>query len=76
MDKPLFPRPSELPSSARHFDEAIYSRLTQAREFISDCYDQPLDLQQISRQAFFSPYHFLRLFRCGNWFSMTQHLQN
>jgi AraC-like DNA-binding protein len=41
----------------------IYQRLSHAREFIDACYHLPLDLEQISRQAFFSPYHFLRLFK-------------
>lgn len=40
----------------------VYQRLCHAREFIDACYAHPLDLDQIARQAFFSPYHFLRLF--------------
>ena len=40
-----------------------YERLCRAREFIDLCYDLPLNLEQISSQACFSRYHFLRLFR-------------
>ncbi|MGH9883752.1 MAG: helix-turn-helix domain-containing protein, partial [Pyrinomonadaceae bacterium] len=41
----------------------VYERLCRAREFIDLCYDLPLSLDQISSQACFSRYHFLRLFR-------------
>ncbi|MCA1601013.1 MAG: AraC family transcriptional regulator [Acidobacteria bacterium] len=41
----------------------VYERLCRAREFIDLCYDLPLNLDQISSQACFSRYHFLRLFR-------------
>ena len=44
-------------------DADTYRRLSRAREFIDDCYYLPLDLDQISRQACLSRYHFLRLFR-------------
>jgi AraC-like DNA-binding protein len=40
-----------------------YKRLIRARAFIDECYDLPLDLEQIAGQASFSRYHFLRLFR-------------
>jgi AraC-like DNA-binding protein len=49
----------------------IYQRLCHAREFIDACYHLPLDLSQIARQACFSPYHFLRLFRQA--FNKTPH---
>jgi AraC-like DNA-binding protein len=48
-----------------------YQRLIRARAFIDDCYDLPLDLEQIASQASFSRYHFLRLFR--NTFDQTPH---
>ncbi|HEX4900746.1 MAG TPA: AraC family transcriptional regulator, partial [Pyrinomonadaceae bacterium] len=41
----------------------VYERLCRARQFIDLCYDLPLNLDQISSQACFSRYHFLRLFR-------------
>lgn len=41
----------------------VYERLCRARDFIDVCYDLPLNLDQISSQACFSRYHFLRLFR-------------
>jgi AraC-like DNA-binding protein len=49
----------------------IDQRLRHAREFIDTSYHLPLDLNQISQQAFFSPYHFLRLFR--KTFHQTPH---
>ncbi len=51
------------PLNSSRTDEDIYRRLRQAREFIDASYHLPLDLGQISRQAYFSPYHFLRLFK-------------
>lgn len=44
-------------------DREIYQRLRHAREFIDTSFHLPIDLEQISRRAFFSPYHFLRLFK-------------
>jgi AraC-like DNA-binding protein len=55
--------------STLHAD--TYRRLMRAREFIDECYDQPLDLEQISGEACLSRYHFLRLFRRA--FNKTPH---
>jgi AraC-like DNA-binding protein len=41
----------------------LHERLSRARKFIDESYQLPLDLSEISKQACFSPYHFLRLFR-------------
>jgi len=49
----------------------IHERLCRARTFIDECYDLPLDLREISKQACLSRYHFLRLFR--NAFETTPH---
>lgn len=49
----------------------VYQRLCRARAFIDRCYDHPLSLDQISSQACFSRYHFLRLFRQA--FDKTPH---
>ena len=49
----------------------IYRRLCRAREFMDDCYDLPLDVDQIAREACFSRYHFIRLFRQA--FQQTPH---
>src|SRR5260370_14642468 len=46
-------------------------RLCRARMFIDECYDLPLDLTEISKQACLSRYHFLRLFRDA--FETTPH---
>ena len=49
----------------------VYRRLCRARELIDHCYDHPLSLDQISSEACFSRYHFLRLFRQA--FNKTPH---
>lgn len=49
----------------------IHQRLCRARSFIDECYDLPLDLREISKQACLSRYHFLRLFRDA--FDTTPH---
>jgi len=41
----------------------IYQRIAAAKVFIDDNYHDVIDLQQISRQAFLSRFHFHRLFR-------------
>jgi AraC-like DNA-binding protein len=42
-----------------------HNRLRLARAFIDRHYDTPITLEQISREAGFSPYHFIRLFRAA-----------
>ena len=49
----------------------VFERLNRARIFIDRCYDLPLNLDEISSQACFSRYHFLRLFRQA--FNKTPH---
>jgi AraC-like DNA-binding protein len=49
----------------------IHERLCRARRYIDECYDLPLDLAEISKQACLSRYHFLRLFR--DTFETTPH---
>jgi AraC-like DNA-binding protein len=49
----------------------VLERLDRARKFIDRCYDLPLNLDEISSQACFSRYHFLRLFRQA--FNKTPH---
>jgi AraC-like DNA-binding protein len=49
----------------------LYERLCRARRYIDECYDLPLDLTEISKQACLSRYHFLRLFR--DTFETTPH---
>ena len=49
----------------------VHERLCRARAFIDECYDLPLDLEEISKQACLSRYHFLRLFREA--FATTPH---
>jgi len=54
-----FTRPSDLRS------------LRRARHLIDRCYDRPLDLAQLSSEASFSRYHFIRLFRSA--YAQTPH---
>lgn len=49
----------------------LHERLCRARTYIDECYDLPLDLAEISKQACLSRYHFLRLFRDA--FATTPH---
>src|SRR3954468_5090737 len=46
-----------------HPNADLRERLWRARKFMDECYDQPLDLTEISRHACLSRYHFLRSFR-------------
>ncbi|MEM8531963.1 MAG: AraC family transcriptional regulator [Chloroflexota bacterium] len=48
-----------------------YQQLLRARHFMREHYASSLDLDQIARQASFSRYHFLRLFR--ETFHQTPH---
>lgn len=41
----------------------IYQRIVAAKAFIDSHYDKDIDLEQISKQAFLSRFHFHRLFR-------------
>jgi AraC-like DNA-binding protein len=52
-------------------DADLHERLCRARRYIDECYDLPLDLREISKQACLSRYHFLRLFR--DTFATTPH---
>jgi AraC-like DNA-binding protein len=52
-------------------DSDLHERLCRARRYIDECYDLPLNLTEISKQACLSRYHFLRLFRDA--FETTPH---
>lgn len=41
----------------------LYRRIVQAKLFIDSHFQEPLDLDNISDEAYFSKFHFLRLFR-------------
>jgi AraC-like DNA-binding protein len=49
----------------------LYKRLCRVRDLIDDCYSAQLTLDDMSREACISPYHFLRLFRQA--FDKTPH---
>ena len=41
----------------------LYRRIVQAKLFIDQHYGEPLDLSAIADEAYFSKYHFIRLFK-------------
>lgn len=49
----------------------LQSRLYTAKEFIDDCFNEALRLEQIAEQACLSEFHFQRLFR--HTFRLTPH---
>ncbi|HEX5705243.1 MAG TPA: AraC family transcriptional regulator [Pyrinomonadaceae bacterium] len=49
----------------------VHERLCRARAFINERYHEPINLDEISREACLSRYHFLRLFR--EEFATTPH---
>jgi AraC-like DNA-binding protein len=65
------PEMAEKPMIPAKANSDLRERLWRARKFMDECYDQPLDLTEISRQACLSRYHFLRLFR--DTFDTTPH---
>lgn len=44
-------------------DPEFYKRIIRAKEFINDCYTEQLNIERIAREAYFSPYHFIRMFK-------------
>jgi AraC-like DNA-binding protein len=44
------------------YTQDIYERVVSAKMFMDDNFHEPLDLEQISQQAFLSRFHFHRLF--------------
>ena len=55
----------------KSYGSEVHERLCRARTYIDECYDLPLDLNEISKHACLSRYHFLRLFREA--FATTPH---
>src|SRR6266852_9278774 len=55
----------------KSYGSEVHERLCRARTYIDECYDLPLDLDEISKQACLSRYHFLRLVR--DTFETTPH---
>lgn len=53
------------------FPKDIYERMISAKIFMDENFHEPLQLEQIAKQAFLSPYHFHRLF-C-NIYKRTPH---
>lgn len=44
-------------------DSEFYKRIIRAKEFINDCYSEQINIDRIAREAYFSPYHFIRMFK-------------
>jgi len=49
----------------------LFLRLRRAREYMDECYASPINLDQLSRIAYVSPYHLIRAFRIA--FGVTPH---
>ena len=41
----------------------LYRRVVQAKLYIDSCYAEQIDLNNISGEAYFSKFHFIRLFK-------------
>jgi len=41
----------------------LYQRIVQAKLYIDQCYAEKIDLANISSEAYFSKFHFIRLFK-------------
>ena len=41
----------------------LYRRVVKAKIFIDTCYAEPVDVNNIADEAFFSKFHFIRLFK-------------
>ena len=41
----------------------LYKRIVQAKLYIDSCFAEHIDLENISDEAYFSKYHFIRLFK-------------
>ncbi len=54
---------SLLPAKKVVIRQELFKRLGVAKDFMDANFDQKITLQQISREAALSPYHFLRLFK-------------
>lgn len=65
------PKVPQTGSRSQETAPEVLERLDRARTFIDRCYDLPISLDEISSQACFSRYHFLRLFRQA--FDKTPH---
>ena len=52
-------------------DEDLYRRLWRARSLMDSSFDRPLNLEALSREACFSRFHFIRLFK--RVFNKTPH---
>lgn len=61
----------KVPEPKAKVGSEVHERLCRARAFINERYHEPIDLDEISREACLSRYHFLRLFR--EEFATTPH---
>ena len=54
----------------------LYMRIVQAKLFMDKCYAEPITLNNITGEAFFSKYHFIRTFGKIYGFTPHQYLKN
>lgn len=64
MNHPMTFRPPKGPAD-------LIRRLMKARNMMDGSFEQPLTIERLSEEAYFSPYHFLRQFR--KTFNETPH---
>ena len=53
----------------------LYMRIVQAKLFIDKSYAEPINLKDITNEAFFSKYHFIRTFKAIYGYSPHQYLK-
>lgn len=49
--------------SEQYPKDYLYKRIVQAKLFVDDNYSNKIDIDHISNEAFFSKFHFIRLFK-------------
>src|SRR4030095_16141859 len=47
----------------KYIPHDLYKRIIRAKEFIDDSYSDSINIERIAKEAYISPYHFIRVFR-------------
>lgn len=63
-------------SSTEYPKVYLYRRIVRAKLFIDAHYAEKIDLDNISDEAWFSKFHFIRLFKTAYGFTPNQYLQS
>lgn len=70
-----FARIRQLPAAKNETKQSLARRIQRSVDVIHECYDRPLTLESLSREAFMSPYHFLRSFKYLHGVTPSQYLR-